>query len=162
MNKASLKIGLDFHGVITGRPEYFAAFSQEARRRGHEIHIITGGPYEEVRRQLEEWKIWYSRLFAIYDYYDAKGAVSRFENGEYKVPDMLWDTAKAEYCSHNGINIHIDDSSRYVRWFLTPYCHYNASGKSCTTESDFAIDFTRPAAEALNEIEEFSGRVQFF
>ena len=39
-----LKIGLDFHGVITDNPEYFKVFANEALRRGYEIHIISGGP----------------------------------------------------------------------------------------------------------------------
>ena len=52
-DKVQLKIGLDYHGVVNVRPEYFAAFAREAFRRGHEVHIITGGPYKVVEEQLK-------------------------------------------------------------------------------------------------------------
>lgn len=152
MHKSRLKIGLDFHGVINERREYFATFCEAALSKGYEIHIITGGPYDVVAKLLEEWKIPYTKLFAILDYYDAKGAVEHFSNGEFKVEDKLWDIAKAEYCSHNGINIHIDDSSRYAKWFSTPFCHYSEAGHNCTTENKFTVDFSLPPEEALQEI----------
>ena len=36
-NADKLKIGLDFHGVITDNPEYFKVFANEALRRGYEF-----------------------------------------------------------------------------------------------------------------------------
>lgn len=161
-NKVLLKIGLDYHGVVNARPEYFAAFTKEALSRGHQIHIITGGPYKTVEEQLKKQHISYTRLFAILDYYDAKGEVAYFENGEYKVPDKLWDSAKAEYCSDKGINIHIDDSREYIKWFTTPYCHYNEKTGKCRTENGRLVDFDIPPAQALDNIEQIVSSVQYY
>lgn len=162
MPHQSIKIGLDFHGVINKRPNFFARFCTEALRRGHEIHIITGGPRHRVKQMLEKMGVKYTRLFAILDYYDARGEVTYFENGEYKVPDKLWDTAKAEYCSIHGINMHIDDSSAYVKWFQTPYCHYENDKQICHTENDFTIDFSASPLKAVAQIENIVSHLQFY
>ena len=66
---AQIKIGLDFHGVIDANPKYFSGFTQEARKRGWKIYVITGGPYEKVKQELEQMNISYDEIFAIYDYY---------------------------------------------------------------------------------------------
>ncbi len=161
-DKVQLKIGLDYHGVVNVRPEYFAAFAREALRRGHEVHIITGGPYKVVEEQLKKQHIVYTRIFAILDYYDARGEVTYFENGEYHIPDKLWDSAKAEYCSAEGINMHIDDSREYIKWFTTPYCHYENSGEECITENGRRVDFNTPPAEALDRIEQIVSSVQYY
>lgn len=49
-NADKLKIGLDFHGVITDNPEYFKVFANEALRRGYEIHVISGGPKATIEK----------------------------------------------------------------------------------------------------------------
>lgn len=162
-NKLSaIKIGLDFHGVINGRPQYFATFSQEAFHRGHEIHIITGGPYQVVKQMLENWGVCYTKIFAIMDFYETTGEIGRFENGEYKIPNKLWDMAKAEYCAVNGINIHIDDSSVYAKWFTTPYCHYESEKKQCSSVNGIKIDFGQHPSEAIKAIEQMVTALQFY
>lgn len=70
-----IKIGLDFHGVITKHPEYFSEFCRCALSRGYEIHIITGGPQKVVEEYLRKHQILYTVIFAILDFYDAKGDV---------------------------------------------------------------------------------------
>lgn len=162
MTDNALKIGLDFHGVINERPEYFALFTQAAIRKGYEIHVITGGPLHVVQKMLDDYGVKYTQIFAILDYYDARGEVTYFANGEYKIPDELWDTAKAEYCSVNGINLHIDDSSKYVKWFLTPYCHYNEDSHQCETANNMMIDFNTTPLKALKQIEAVVEKFQFF
>lgn len=161
MRKNKLKIGLDFHGVINERPEYFAQFCFAALAKGYEIHIITGGPQDVVAAILDTCNIPYTKIFAIRDYYDALGEVEHFANGEFKIDDKLWDSAKAEYCSHNGINIHIDDSSHYAKWFSTPFCHYYGDENKCITENKFKIDFSLSAELALQEIEKLISTVQY-
>lgn len=56
-NADKLKIGLDFHGVITDNPEYFKVFANEALRRGYEIHVISGGPKATIEKFLRQWGI---------------------------------------------------------------------------------------------------------
>ena len=38
-----MKLGLDLHGVITDRPEFFSELSKIFIDNGHEVHIVTGG-----------------------------------------------------------------------------------------------------------------------
>ena len=148
-----IKIGLDFHGVITKHPEYFSEFCRRALSCGYEIHIITGGPRKVVEEYLRKHQIPYTVVFAILDYYDERGVVKFFDNGEFKVPDRLWNSAKAEYCITKGINMHIDDSKEYVKWFTTPYCRYDGTNPQCVTEDGHIIDFNSPPSKVLNDIE---------
>ncbi len=157
-----IKIGLDFHGVITKHPEYFSEFCRCALSRGYEIHIITGGPQKVVEEYLRKHQILYTVIFAILDFYDAKGDVDFFDNGEFKVPDQLWNSAKAEYCITKGINMHIDDSTQYAKWFTTPFCHYDAQTRKCLTSENIEIDFSQAADVALNQIADIVKRLQFF
>lgn len=152
--QVKLKIGLDYHGVITVHPEYFRKFAKDVLARKGEIHVITGGTKKEVVAQLKDWNIPFSKIFSIPDYYKAKGEIIYFDNGEYKIPDDLWDKAKAEYCNLEGINMHIDDSKEYVKWFTTPYCRYDGTNPQCVTEDGHIIDFNAPPSKVLNDIEQ--------
>lgn len=162
MRKYKLKIGLDFHGVITKHPKYFSAFSQAVKERGYELHVITGGPRQAVENYLKRHKIFYSTVFAILDFYDAQGEVEHFSNGEFKVPEKLWNSAKAEYCIAKGINIHIDDSNQYAKWFTTPFCHYDSKTQKCRIGDCITIDFDKEVNEVLEQIDEMVKTVQFF
>lgn len=162
MRKNQIKIGLDFHGVITKHPQYFSKFSQAVKEHGYELHVITGGPREAVEDYLQKHHIFYTTVFAILDFYDAKGEVEHFSNGEFKVPKQLWDSAKAEYCITKGINIHIDDSSQYAKWFTTPFCHYDALTQKCRIGDCVTIDFSGDVNEVLHQIDEMIKNTQFF
>lgn len=150
-----LKIGLDFHGVITDNPEYFKAFSELAVKEGHEIHVISGGPKETITQFLNRWGIKYSDIFAIVDYYDAKGCVTFFENGEFKVDEKLWNCAKAAYCEENHIDIHIDDTIRYSEGFKTPFCFYDVRTRHCSIRDKKIINLSASPKVALKEIVDF-------
>lgn len=156
-DKKVLKIGLDFHGVINDNPDYFAAFSKEAQRRGHEIHVITGGPYKIVDVYLKKHKVEYTKIFSITDFYEAeaKGKVEYFPNGEIKVPDDLWNNAKAIYCLTNNIDIHIDDTALFSKEFKTPFCHYDDLEKKCFVAGGFVLDLSLTSKVALDEIEKY-------
>lgn len=147
-----LKIGLDYHGVITRRPEYFAAFAQAAVQQGCEIHIVTGGPQQVVAAALEQLHLPYTRIFAILDYYEAKGLVEHLPDGNFHIPNALWDSAKAEYCRRAAIDVHIDDSNHYIKWFTTPYCRYVHNADICYTADNIPVDFSQPPASALAQI----------
>ena len=147
-----IKIGLDFHGVITDNPTYFSKFTQEAITRGYEIHIITGGPADVVQVMLDEWKISYTTIFAILDFYNHLGQVKYFDNGEFKVEETLWNTAKARYCEENGITFHIDDSVTYAQWFSTPFCYYDGEDKQCCANSETKINLDGNPENALDAI----------
>lgn len=152
--RIALKIGLDFHGVIADKPDYFKSFCDEAERRGHEIYIISGGPNEAIARFLKNHKIKYNHLFAILDFYNAKGKVIFYEDGGFRMDDELWDSAKAKYCAENHIDIHIDDSKIYEKYFTTPYCRYNQNLQKCMVRTTI-IDFSQTPEIVLDAIEKF-------
>lgn len=152
MKHKKLKIGIDYHGVIDHNPNYFADFCREAIKRGHQIHIITGGPKTKVAQQLQADNILYSHIFAIVDFYIPKNAVSEFSEGHCRIDDDLWNRAKGIYCSEQGIDIHIDDSTEYNKYFSTPYCLYNNLEHYCTINNK-QISFTYPVSQALDTIE---------
>ena len=52
-----LKIGLDYHGVIDKKTDYFAKFCSEAKARNHLVYIITGGPKLKVEEALKKQNI---------------------------------------------------------------------------------------------------------
>ncbi len=150
-----IKIGLDFHGVITDNPEYFKGFAEEALARGHEIHVISGGPKKTIAEFLKKWGIKYSRVFTIIDFYDARGQVTFFENGEFKVPAELWDSAKAKYCRDKHIDIHIDDTDRYSGGFTTPFCFYDGHTKHCRLANNTMINLSDTPEAGILAIEKF-------
>ena len=139
-NNQKLKIGLDYHGVINKNFSYFSEFCSEARRRGHQIFIITGGPQPKIRQQLNYHKIPYDFIFAISDYYQALGLAKQESSGEFTVPEHLWNIAKGEFCRQNGINFHIDDNAKYGKWFSTNFCLYKNNRLQLTHDINVSMN----------------------
>lgn len=125
------KIGIDFHGVINTRPDFFRVFCIEALKAGVDVYIISGGPRETILAYLNQYQIPYSKLWCIYDYYEQRHQVAFYDDGSFHVDDELWNKAKAEYCKQENICVHIDDSAIYGREFETPYCRYDEKSNSC-------------------------------
>ena len=118
-----LKIGLDIHGVIDTKPEFFAAFSKTFVDAGHEVHILTG---PHITPKLEEYLkglgIAYTHIFSISDYHQAKGTEIHYDDkGDPHLDTWAWDSAKAEYAVEHQLDLHFDDSDQYKYWFKTPY-----------------------------------------
>ncbi len=151
--KKSLKIGLDFHGVINSRPSYFKDFTEYAEASGHQIYVITGGPAKAIESFLNAWGIKYTEIFTILDHYAAEGKVTHFPDGSFKVPDELWDTAKAKFCRKHNIDIQIDDSAVYGLSFTTPYCRYNEVSRSCRLSKKLSVNLSLPPQDAIIQIE---------
>ena len=149
-----LKIGLDYHGVIDKNIDYFSSFCKKAKQRGHQIFIITGGPQVKVSQNLKANNIPYDMCFAILDYYQALGNIALDKNNNLIIPENLWDMAKAEFCRRNKINIHIDDSLKYLNWFSTPYCFYNQKTNTGYISYGIEFDFNKSADTILDEIEQ--------
>lgn len=154
MISEKLKIGVDFHGVITSAPSFFRDFNGLALRRGHEIHVVSGGPYLVERDFLNSWQIGYTEIFALVDYFAGRGKVTYFNNGNFKVPDELWNRAKAEYCRQNNIAIQIDDTAMYGTYFSTPFALYSASEHNCRIGGQI-IDFSSSPEQSLNAVEAY-------
>jgi len=121
-----MKIGLDFHGVINAKPELFSILSHLLVENGHEVHVITGAELsEELKEQLEQFNIKYTHLFSVSSYHKSAGTKVWYD--EKNTPWMdedTWNNTKAWYCMQNKIDLHIDDSDTYSKFFKTPYMRF--------------------------------------
>ena len=122
------KLGLDFHGVIDALPEFFAFLTDSFIKNGGEVHILTGGHWnDEFENQLKSLGIKWTHKLSVYDYLIEKetGVVGeiQFPDGtiQKKFEDGAWDKVKAEYCRQNKISLHIDDTLIYNDFFTTPF-----------------------------------------
>lgn len=147
----SLKIGIDYHGVITDNPVFFKEFNTLALQKGIRIYILSGGRQAEIKEYLSAHQIPYSEIFSILDFYDAQNKVTFLADGSFKVDDELWNKAKAQFCLERGIAFHIDDSPLYGETFETPFCLYDNRTQSCQNTGIF-IDFKKSPPDVLEQI----------
>ena len=127
-----MKIGLDIHGVITKNPTLFAKLTSYLILHNHEVHILTGvEDSDRVRLELSKYGIAYTDFFSITTYHKSIGTPMKFKDGNPSQPiidDELWNITKAHHCCAVGIDLHIDDSSIYGKYFHaidTQYIQYN-------------------------------------
>lgn len=119
-----MKIGLDVHGVIDVAPETFAQLTQRLMSAGHEVHVITGRELcAELFDKLDTAGIRYIRVFSITSYHKSIGTYVTYKDGDPTQPLIappLWDRTKADYCAREKIDIHIDDTEEYGKYFRGP------------------------------------------
>lgn len=123
-----MKLGLDIHGVIDHKPKVWSAITHALVAAGHEVHIITG---QELSTKLTDFlaamDIKYTHLFSITTYHKEQGTEIRYKDSDNPFIDYdLWDKTKADYCKRMGIDLHVDDSDVYHKYFLssTAYLQY--------------------------------------
>ncbi|MBE6450473.1 MAG: hypothetical protein E7016_00735 [Alphaproteobacteria bacterium] len=150
MNK-KFKIGIDYHGVITANPDFFKKFNRYALDNNCLIYVISGGHTKDIEKYLTEKQISYSAIWSTLDYYDKLQEVRYNQDGTFKVDDILWDSAKALYCAQNDINVHIDDSVVYGKYFTTPFCLYNILEKKCLINDKY-ISFNQTPEKVLKSL----------
>lgn len=116
-----MKIGLDYHGVINDSEEFFKIVTKCLVKEGHEIHIITGLTETDFLKVPED--ISYTHFFSITDtLLNKDGVPSKLDkNGRATFPNYDWETAKANYCEKNKIDIMIDDTDKYSNYFTTTH-----------------------------------------
>jgi hypothetical protein len=120
-----IKIGLDLHGVIDARPEFFKELTRLFVENGHEVHIITGAVPTTELQKIKELGVSYTHLFSITDHHKQIGTpITWDEKGHPHLDTYLWDKTKAEYCKKHDIDLHIDDSDIYHYFFKTPYSRF--------------------------------------
>jgi len=122
------KIGIDIHGVIDALPDFFAFLTESFIKNGGEVHVITGGTFnEQLEAQIKSANIKYTHVFSVYDHLIETNASTYgdivFPDGtiQKKFKDDVWDSAKADYCKRNDISLHIDDTLIYNEHFTTPF-----------------------------------------
>jgi len=123
-----IKIGIDFHGVLTENVAIFNGLSALICALGHEVHIMTGSRKETFAKECDKLgvKPLYTHFFSITQYCIDSGAeVDLTDPDNPRVKDeVLWDSAKAKYAAENDISLVIDDSPRYGEYFTTPFVLY--------------------------------------
>ena len=149
-----IKIGIDYHGVITANPDFFRKFNRLAMERGCKIYVLSGGSGADIKKFLQSHEIAYSVVWSMLDYFANQNMVSYLPDGSFQVQDALWNEAKAKYCLENGIDFHIDDSALYGQTFETPFCLYDERQKTCFVgkHNQYFIDFHLPPVKVLEQI----------
>jgi hypothetical protein len=138
------KISLDIHGVIDSMPELFSFLSESIVNNGGEVHIVTGGRWDEkLEKQLIKLNIKWTHKFSVYDHLKENGAE---QNGKIQFPDGTvqrkfndedWDKVKSDYCREHNISLHIDDTLAYNNYFTTPFARlWSHSGQSKSPHKD--------------------------
>lgn len=117
-----MKFGFDFHGVIDKDPKVFGEIMRLLVCKGHEVHIITGTrKTDETIKWLIENNIDYTHFYSISDDLTEKGLLINEDEAGPWFKEQDWDTAKAYYCEEHKIDLHIDDSPEYEKYFSTPF-----------------------------------------
>lgn len=119
-----MKLGLDIHGVLDVRVEFFSKLTKVLINAGWEIHIITGSGTEQAKREMTELGMSYTHIFSVCDHLVKTGAKTNAELGiasRYPFPDETWNKVKSIYCIENKIDMHIDDMPEYLEHFSTPF-----------------------------------------
>ena len=120
-----MKIGIDFHGVIKESPKFFSEFTKAMLAFNHEIHIITGSKEKDISAFLFKHKIGYTHFYSITDnLLENKFDYVVDEHGRPQFVEGIWETQKAWYCLDNKIDMMLDDSDVYGKYFVTPYCKW--------------------------------------
>jgi hypothetical protein len=125
---SKFKLGLDIHGVCDSMPELFSFLTDSFIKNGGEVHIITGGHWnDDFESLLNSLGVKWTHKFSVYDYLIESGSKI---TGEIQFPDgtiqkkfenEAWDGAKSNYCRENNISLHIDDTLIYNNFFTTPF-----------------------------------------
>lgn len=122
------KLGLDIHGVISKDPTLFKTITEKFIAHGDEVHIITGVELTpDIITKLESYGIVWSKIFSITTYHKKIGTPMIFKDSDPTQPlidNELWDITKAVYCAKNKIDVHIDDSKEYEKYFRTIGAQY--------------------------------------
>jgi len=124
-----MKIGLDIHGVIDSKPEFFSGLTHALKAGSWEVHIITGGSLKngEIIKHLESMNVVYTHVFSVFDHLVENKAKTNEELGiasRWPFPDDTWNKVKSKYCEKHGIDMHIDDMQEYLEHFKTPFMSY--------------------------------------
>lgn len=151
------KLGLDIHGVIDRRPDMFATLSEIAKNRGYEVHVLTGSKVtKNLHNELKSYGIKYDNIFSILDHHEKEQKHNIWQDSQnnWWVDDDVWNKTKGIYCKREGINLHIDDTSIYGKYFETPFSHFTIDGGIEIRSNSWEDDFSREIITELTNIDE--------
>lgn len=131
-----IKLGLDVHGVIDEDPEFFSNLSNVMFKHGNSVFIITGREKDsDLLEEISSYKVPYTAILSITTYQKKLGTPISYLDDRKSQPIMdptIWNPTKAALCATAGIDIMIDDSQIYGRYFQdikTQYITYTPKMK---------------------------------
>ncbi|MBU1169677.1 MAG: NUDIX hydrolase [Proteobacteria bacterium] len=132
-----IKLGIDVHGVADTAPHFFSELSRILVENGHEVHILTGAEHTDaLEYELKHvLKLSWTHFFSTTSYHKNTGTEITYIDGNPYMDNKIWNRSKSEYCRRHGIQLHIDDSDVYGKYFKTPYAQFGFS-KSDEQKSD--------------------------
>jgi len=120
-----MKIGIDFHNTIDSDYFTFSEFTNALVKSGIEIHILTGPKREEVEPLLKQHNIAYTHFFSIVEDAEKNDMTIKWDlEGHPWINPEFWNRSKARYCKEHDIDLHLDDSREYGKYFKTPYAQF--------------------------------------
>jgi hypothetical protein len=123
-----MKLGLDVHGVIDADPVRFEEVAREIRQDGGKIVLITGHPIDQqLYDELSSCGFdQFDEVISIQDELEKRGYPVLYldKHGRNHYDDMAWDSFKGLFCKEYGINLHVDDTFKYLKFFETPCAFY--------------------------------------
>ena len=127
-----MKIGLDYHGVIKTSPEFFAALTRSllfCKGEDNEVHLITGMTRDDTNKIKAADKIGYTHFFSITDFLIEQNTLYTLDKHNRPIfEEVCWNKVKADYCEKNKIDIMIDDTECYGKYFKTPFILWKKIG----------------------------------
>jgi hypothetical protein len=134
-----MKLGFDVHGVVDTFDIFPKLIQKLLNDPDVEIHIITGLSKHEAPDQIGHLvDLSKVKYFSIVDYLISNDVPVRWKYGRPWADDDEWNQAKAIYCVDNEIDIIIDDSPTYAKYFDnidTIYCQiHNINRQSRVSE----------------------------
>ncbi|QTA81130.1 Nicotinate-nucleotide adenylyltransferase [Desulfonema limicola] len=121
-----IKLGIDIHGVSDADQEFFSELTKLLVQNGHEVHILTGSEHTQAfeNHLKNDLKLYWTHLFSITSFHLKSGTEVSSINGNPYMEEDMWNRTKAQYCKKHGIQLHLDDSAVYGKFFQTPYGKY--------------------------------------
>jgi len=131
-----MKIGLDIHGVVDKYPNFFAEMTELFVAAGHQVHVITGSTLrqdhpkgiENLKFIKENLCISYTHIFSIVDFQEEIGTEITYPDDSDNpwMDGEAWDRTKGDYCRKHKIDIMLDDTQRYSKYFDTPFVQFQS------------------------------------
>ena len=136
-----MKIGLDVHGVIDRFPAEFALLTKRwLDGLGHEVHIVTGSPWDGAEPQVKKMGIQFSHHFSIVDHHRGVGTIMTNKESGWWMEQETWNRSKGDYAKTVDLDIHFEDTLAYAPWFPSS-CTFIHVGRRFDIVQDIVTDF---------------------
>jgi hypothetical protein len=114
-----MRLGLDYHGVIDRYPELFGTLSRIVMASGGQVYIVTGHrATPEFALSLKQLGIEYTGILSVVDFNQRHGVEIKYdEDGNPWIDEEIWNSTKADLCKRYDIDLHVDDSEVYGKYF---------------------------------------------